>query len=126
MEYNIEQIGARVQTVRKSEGLSRDDFGKALGVSRDVVLNIEYGRLKRLPEATLRLICKTYDVNYGWLMNGTGQMHPPKVEEDLTIQIAKLLEGENETAKKVFQAFASFDEEDWKTVKKFIDNLKSI
>lgn len=26
--------------------------------------------------------------------------------------------------KKVFQAFAAFSEEDWKTVKKFIDSLK--
>lgn len=119
-------IGNRIREVRNSFNLSQSDFGKKIGVSRDVINNLELARLKKDPEALIRLICKTYDVNYGWLMNGTGQMHPPKVEEDLTIQIAKLLEGENETAKKVFQAFASFDEEDWKTVKKFIDNLKSI
>ncbi len=124
MEYDMVQIGARVQSIRKSKRLTRDDFGKALGISRDVVLNIEHGRLKRLPEATLRLICKTYNVNYGWLMTGNGEMTPPEVQEDLTIQIARLLEGENEIAKKVFQAFASFDEEDWKTVKKFIESLK--
>lgn len=119
-------IGNRIREVRNNFNLSQSDFGKKIGVSRDVINNLELARLKKDPEALIRLICKTYDVNYGWLMNGTGQMHPPKVEEDLTIQIAKLLEGENETAKKVFQAFASFDEEDWKTVKKFIDNLKSI
>ena len=119
-------IGNRIREVRNSFNLSQSDFGKKIGVSRDVINNLELARLKKDPEALIRLICKTYDVNYGWLMNGTGQMHPPKVEEDLPIQIAKLLEGENETAKKVFQAFASFDEEDWKTVKKFIDNLKSI
>ncbi len=119
-------IGNRIREVRNNFNLSQSDFGKKIGVSRDVINNLELARLKKDPEALIRLICKTYDVNYGWLINGTGQMHPPKVEEDLTIQIAKLLEGENETAKKVFQAFASFDEEDWKTVKKFIDNLKSI
>lgn len=119
-------IGNRIREVRNNFNLSQSDFGKKIGVSRDVINNLELARLKKDPEALIRLICKTYDVNYGWLMNGIGQMHPPKVEEDLTIQIAKLLEGENETAKKVFQAFASFDEEDWKTVKKFIDNLKSI
>lgn len=117
-------IGNRIREVRNNFNLSQSDFGKKIGVSRDVINNLELARLKKDPEALIRLICKTYDVNYGWLMNGTGQMHPPKVEEDLTIQIAKLLEGENETAKKVFQAFASFDEEDWKTVKKFIENLK--
>ena len=119
-------IGNRIREVRNNFNLSQSDFGKKIGVSRDVINNLELARLKKDPEALIRLICNTYDVNYGWLMNGTGQMHPPKVEEDLTIQIAKLLEGENETAKKVFQAFASFDEEDWKTVKKFIDNLKAI
>lgn len=124
MNYNMVEIGERVQSVRKYKQLSRDDFGSALGVSRDVILNIEYGRLKRIPDATLRLICKTYNVNYGWLMNGEGEMIAPDASQDLTIKIAKLLEGENETAKKVFQAFAAFSEEDWKTVKKFIDSLK--
>lgn len=117
-------IGSRIREVRNSLNLSQSDFGKQIGVSRDVINNLELARLKKDPEALIRLICKTYNVNYGWLMTGNGEMTPPEVQEDLTIQIARLLEGENEIAKKVFQAFASFDEEDWKTVKKFIESLK--
>ena len=117
-------IGSRIREVINSLNLSQSDFGKQIGVSRDVINNLELARLKKDPEALIRLICKTYNVNYGWLMTGNGEMTPPEVQEDLTIQIARLLEGENEIAKKVFQAFASFDEEDWKTVKKFIESLK--
>lgn len=117
-------IGLRIREVRNRFGLSQTEFGKRLDVSRDVINNLELSRLKKDPGALLRLIYKTYNVNYGWLMNGEGEMIAPDASQDLTIKIAKLLEGENETAKKVFQAFAAFSEEDWKTVKKFIDSLK--
>ena len=126
MEVNIldSSIGLRIREVRNRFGLSQTEFVKRLDVSRDVINNLELSRLKKDPGALLRLICKTYNVNYGWLMNGEGEMIAPDASQDLTIKIAKLLEGENETAKKVFQAFAAFSEEDWKTVKKFIDSLK--
>ena len=48
-----------------------------------------------------------------------------KLKED-SVQYKNLQVEENETAKKVFQAFAAFSEEDWKTVKKFIDSLKQV
>lgn len=124
MQPDIMAIGERVKQIRKTNKLSRDEFGARLGVSRDVILNIEYGRLKRIPEATLRLICKTYNVNYTWLIDGVEPMSFPETDDDLTIRIAKILEGENETAKKIFQAFSAFGEDDWKTVQKFIDELK--
>lgn len=118
-----QSIGQRIKQIRVSEGLSRDEFGASLGVSRDVINNVERARVKSTPESLIRLICKTYNVNYSWLAEGIGEMCPPETEDDLTVKIVRLLEGENETAKKVFQAFAAFGEDDWKTVQKFIDGL---
>lgn len=120
-----QSIGQRIKQIRVSEGLSRDEFGASLGVSRDVINNVERARVKSTPESLIRLICKTYNVNYSWLAEGIGEMCPPETEDDLTVKIVRLLEGENETAKKVFQAFASFGEDDWKTVQRFIDGLIS-
>lgn len=120
-----QSVGQRIKQIRVSEGLSRDEFGASLGVSRDVINNVERARVKSTPESLIRLICKTYNVNYSWLAEGIGEMCPPETEDDLTVKIVRLLEGENETAKKVFQAFAAFGEDDWKTVQKFIDGLVS-
>ena len=39
-------IGARIKDVRRKVGLSQADFGAHLGVSRDVISNIETDRLK--------------------------------------------------------------------------------
>ncbi len=118
-------VGQRIKQIRINQKLSQTEFGERLGVSRDVINNLEHTRVKTNPEAIYRLICKTYNVNYSWLAEGIGEMCPPETEDDLTVKIVRLLEGENETAKKVFQAFASFGEDDWKTVQRFIDGLTS-
>lgn len=118
-------VGQRIKQIRINQKLSQTEFGERLGVSRDVINNLEHTRVKTNPEAIYRLICKTYNVNYSWLTDGEGEMCPPETEDDLTVKIVRLLEGENETAKKVFQAFAAFGEDDWKTVQKFIDGLVS-
>jgi SOS-response transcriptional repressor LexA len=57
-------------------GLSRKAFGEQLGVSMDVINNIELNRLARpeQKEPLLKLICKEFGVNYKWLTTGAGEM----------------------------------------------------
>lgn len=119
----IPEIGDRVKQIRTNFNLSQQDFGSSLGVSRDVINNVERSRTKKVPDPLLKLICATYNINYGWLMSGKGKMNPPNEEKSIIGMIDDLLE-DNETAKKVFRAFTEFSEEDWKTVQKFIDTLK--
>ncbi|MFR8874804.1 MAG: helix-turn-helix transcriptional regulator [Oscillospiraceae bacterium] len=95
-------IGLRIREVRNRFGLSQTEFGKRLDVSRDVINNLELSRLKKDPGALLRLICKTYNVNYGWLMNGEGEMIAPDASQDSSrIKIAKPLEGRKMKLQKV-------------------------
>lgn len=120
----IPEIGDRVKQIRINFDLSQQDFGASLGVSRDVINNVERSRTKKVPDSLLKLICATYNINYGWLMSGKGEMSPPPEEENSIIGMIDDLLEDNETAKKVFRAFTEFSEEDWKTVQKFIDSLK--
>lgn len=120
-------LNARIKQVRLSQAkdgkrMTQESFGKALGVSRDVIASIELGRVE--PDGPLvKLICATFGVDYHWLTTGEGEML--HVSDDAVAdRIEELLEGENETAKALFRAFAAFDESDWKTVQKFIDELK--
>lgn len=73
----------RIKEVRKALHLSRDDFGKKLGVSRDVIANIELDRLARpeQKEPLLKLICKTFNVSYEWLTTGQGEMYVQTVDD---------------------------------------------
>lgn len=67
-------IKERIKEIRKTNKLSQKAFGELLGVSRDVVTNIEYGRVK--PKTLLiNHICQVFNVNKEWLINGTGDMY---------------------------------------------------
>ncbi|WP_050698575.1 helix-turn-helix domain-containing protein [Anaeromassilibacillus senegalensis] len=80
----------RIKAVREALKLSQREFGEKLGVSRDVISNLEYDRVQP-KELQLRHICDLYGVNETWLKTGDGEMfdHTPpcnkKLEEALEI-----------------------------------------
>ena len=79
------QLYERIKHLRKDIlGLTQTDFGKRLGVNRDRIKNIELNALAKpeQKEPLYRLICKEFDVNYDWLINGTGDVF---VESDESI-----------------------------------------
>lgn len=66
-------MSKRMKAVREALKLSQREFGRRLGVSRDVISNIEYDRVA--PKALLlQHICQLYGVNEGWLETGEGEM----------------------------------------------------
>ena len=58
--------GLRVKEIRKILKLNQTEFGNQLGVSVDVVSNIEIGRVD-LKQYMQNLICKTFNVNPTYL-----------------------------------------------------------
>lgn len=63
----------RIKAVREALHLSQREFGERLGVSRDVISNLEYDRV-RPKELLLRHICRLYHVNAHWLETGEGEV----------------------------------------------------
>ena len=55
----------RIKAIRIALKLSQREFGERLGVSRDVISNLEYGRVQP-KELLLRHICELYSVNEEW------------------------------------------------------------
>lgn len=74
-------VGERLKLVRKHYHLSQPKFGEKLGVSRDVISNVEQGRVPLKP-LLAELICSTFNVDMVWLNEGTGEM---LIETDLSI-----------------------------------------
>ena len=70
-------MNTRIKEVRNALKLSRDEFGEKLGVSRDVIANIELDRLAnpKQKEPLIRLICEKFNINYEWLTTGQGEMY---------------------------------------------------
>lgn len=70
----------RIKAIREALKLSQREFGKKLGVSRDVISNIEYNRVAP-KELLLRHICELYNVNEHWLHTGNGEMFNDNPDE---------------------------------------------
>lgn len=66
------QLNERFKKIRKDQNLSQAAFGKLLGVSRDVVNNVEQARA-RLADDTLAKLAMVFNVDLNWLVLERGE-----------------------------------------------------
>lgn len=119
------EIHERIQALRKELGLSRRAFGEKLGVSGDVISNIEYNRLKKpeQKEPIYKSICTEFGVSYQWLVHGRGQQEADGSDEAQKI-VDSVMTSNDDFAKSVIVAFARLGKAEWQVVKKIIDDIK--
>lgn len=117
-------INDRIKQLRKSLNLSQTDFGKKLGVSRDVINNLDRSVVDPKP-LILEHICSVYNVNPDWLMHGTGEMFLERDSGDEIAEFLSSLLDDDDTSirKRFILALSKFDGDDWATVEKFLDNF---
>ncbi|HBH3701009.1 TPA: helix-turn-helix domain-containing protein [Clostridioides difficile] len=71
--YDI-NINKRIRKIRKDANLSQPAFGEKLGVSKDVISNIEYNRVE--PKALfINHLCNVFNVNKEWILTGKGEIY---------------------------------------------------
>lgn len=116
-------MNERIKEIRSGLGLTRAEFGKRLGVSGDVINNLERGRVEP-KEMIIKLICKEFGVSYQWLVNGIGEMNDSDENEAQEI-VDSVMTGDNEFAKKVIVAFARMGEDKWKLIREIIEEIES-
>lgn len=63
----------RLKKIRKVLNISQKEFGKKLGVSRGVIVNMELHRAEIKP-LFIEHLCSIFNVNKEWLYSGTGDM----------------------------------------------------
>lgn len=69
----ILEIHERIKILRKYCKLTQEAFGNRLSITRDMVNNIERGRVE-IKEHIIKLICTEFLVSESWLRTGTGEM----------------------------------------------------
>lgn len=80
--------GERVKEVRKALGLTLDKFGEKVGVKKQTVSRIENG-VNNVTDQMVLSICREFNVNYDFLINGEGEMFddlPQTVLDELCAQ----------------------------------------
>ena len=69
--------------------------------------------------------CKTYNVNYKWLVNGIGDMFKEKDNDgDAQAIVDSVMSGDNEFAKKILVKFARLSEERWRQISEILKELE--
>lgn len=121
----MSSVSDRVKEVRqKVDGkkLSQAEFGARLGVSRDVISNIEYGRVEPT-EIVIRSIVRDFGVNEIWLRTGEGEMFAPMTEqEELASAVGRLLRDDGDEYKR--QLILAISDLQPETIKDIVKTLK--
>ena len=84
-------VGSRIKDLRKSLGLTQQEFADRVGIKQSTVATYEAGR--NVPsDAVISLICREFNVREAWLRDGTGEMLEVKPRaEELGELVRKLL-----------------------------------
>ena len=112
----------RIRMLRKDYlKMSQSAFGEKLGVSRDVIKNIELNVLARPDQklSLIKLMCKEFSVNEDWILNGT---EPMFIEPDF-FSLDEFLKNHNasDLEVEIVKAYFELDED---TRKKLVDHFK--
>lgn len=97
-------MNERIRILREDNKLSRAAFGEKIGVSGDVINNLERGRVD-VKNHIVKLICSEFSVNEDWLRNGTGPMYTqePTFSLDYFVKSKGATEQELEIVKTYFE-----------------------
>lgn len=123
-------MNERLRELRKALGMSMEEFGKLLGITKSGVSDIENGRRsvtdQHIKVLTIQSLKGEY-LNEAWLRTGEGQMFKARTNEELLTEFAAdlLLDADDSFKKKVITALAKMDEETWAAFEKwFWDFIK--
>lgn len=107
------QLHERIKEIRKENKLSQSAFGEKLGVSRDVINNIENNRLSR-PEqkaSLIKLISKEFSINEEWLLTGECDKYDMPIEDErITKALAEIAKSGNEKLKNTIEKMLELDD----------------
>lgn len=112
--------GERIREVRKALNLTLEKFGSNIGLKKSSVSQIETGK-NSVTEQTIVSICREYNVNYNWLLNGTGNMFndlPQTVLDDLCKQ-----HDCDDLDRSLIYEYLKLDPEERTVIKNYIKNV---
>lgn len=81
MSQEVSTTKDRIKAVRKSVGLTQQEFADRLHMKRNSIANYEIGRNEPI-DAVIALICREFGVDELWLRTGSGEMFQARSRED--------------------------------------------
>lgn len=120
------KLNERITTIRKELKLSQSAFGEHIGVSRDVIKNIDNNIVDAETKPLLvQQICKEYNVNRAWLETGEGNMfNDLSRDAEIAEYIGSVLADEEDSfQKRLISALSKMTVEEWEVLEKLVTRL---
>lgn len=110
-------MNERIKELRKLLGLSQEEFGKKLGVTRGAITNIELNKTEPKP-LFVDLICEVFGINKEWIEEGRGNTFKDlTLEEEIADFVGDLLKDRSDSFKKRYIGMLSkLDESGWEAL----------
>ena len=106
-------MNERIKKLRKSLGLTQQEFSDRIKVKRNTVATYEMCR--SMPsDAAISLICREFNVNETWLRTGDGEMFKPvNRDQEIADFMADILKGEPDFRTKLISVMARLSADEW-------------
>jgi len=117
---NTLTIGERIKALRDKLGITQAEFAEKLGTARNTIANYEIGRREPM-EATIKSICREFNVNYDWLKDGTGEVFevlPETIVDELALEFNL-----DDLDKRIILGYLRLPEDDRIVIKRYIQNV---
>lgn len=107
-------INERIKLLRKELGLTLEQFGNQVGVTKMTISRIENG-VNNVTDQMVRSICREFDVEEEWLRYGTGQRRVPlsRSEKITDFLVDVLKDDENSFRRRYIEQLSEWSDEDW-------------
>lgn len=115
-------INKRFKHLRDSLGISQEEFGKKIGLTRSGLSNIENG-VRKVSDRHVLLVVSQYNVNETWLRTGDGEMFNTGPDEELAFMMGELFAEGDEFKTAFITEMLKLDDDIWAEIKNFINNL---
>ena len=114
----------RVKSLRKTLGLTQQEFADKLGVKRSTIGNYDLNRTE--PSASvITLISRTFNVSEQWLLTGEGEMFMERsTDERIAEFVGSALSGRGkDIQRRMLAALSKLRDEGWDAVDYFVQAL---
>lgn len=118
----MSEINDRIKQVRKSKGLTMEQFGSRIGLGKSAVNKIEKG-INGTTDQTVQSICREFGVSEVWLRTGDGPML-----DDTSGSILDRLVAEyhlNDRKRAILTAFLKLSPADQDAILRYVDGVVS-
>lgn len=114
----------QLKMLRKTLGLTQEEFATRLGIKRAAISNYEIGRNEPI-DAVVSLICREFNVNEAWLRTGEGEMFVEQSKEDeLSAAVNRLLSGESsEFKRRLVVVLSRLDVQEWELLEMRLNEI---